>query len=544
MSNDPAFSSNLPGASLYSTFLKTLRPRLVRLLEPIPWIPVDRDDAHGGFADARHIWKFVSAAAALGLAIEEFDDEPYRLQLAQLVRSSLVRWQYSLRGDGVPLDRRHRLDPWHASTCSSVVLLLSESSEFQSDSLLTDIALHVRWLSRRPYLASWKEAAFITAMADTSLLLRDNEFADDARNRLRRFIKMQTTEGWFPENGGPDFGFLSLVIDSLSRLLHVHHWEEVTEPLDRATRWLCNFIVDSSIPGGAVCSRGTHFISPCGLESMATHSQDVARALLHVRTRIEKCSNPRTRSLSDDMVSLLAVRLALTLNRSSHQTDTTTESSTPMNVPASRPESPASGLWTKETSSYRAIVNLKQGAAFQIIWRSSASELHDSGVAVIFSDSVRVSGRWSGHTHTEAMESLVSASGPFHHPRLLIEPDRFPITLRLARWFRSLKTNQPTTPVVPALPKRLGIRYALGHFKRELTFHDDSIEIRDLVETIRPSVAIICQLPFAGEPSPFRMPTDDHSYQQPLYFDGGQKVELRRTYRRGQLIECTRTLLK
>jgi hypothetical protein len=372
---------------------------------------------------------------------------------------------------------------------ANVATLLSESSEFHTDSLLGDLARHLRWLARRPYLASWKEATFIAALADAAIITRDHWFKGEAHRRLTRLLAIQSSEGWFPEGGGPDLGLLSLGIDALVRLGTQDHTAPITDALSRACRFLDHFVDADSIPGGAVNARGTQFVSPYGLEVCAPPVSAVPE--------------------------------------------------TPYDA-----SFPSSGWKRMETRAYRALMNTRQGGALRIDWKGSPVPWQDSGVTVVFSNSVRISGRWSAHTRATCEGGVERCVGPLHHPRLLVEPDRHSFLVRCGKRIRSALFPGADSTDRPSPARLHGVRYALGHFSREVAFDDDAVRITDLVETVRPSVAILVQLPYAAVPPPFRLELSAGQWHQPLCFDGGRRVELRRTYRRGALAECVRTLLK
>lgn len=534
---------SLPMAGVYASAGDALHPALIRMLEPIPWIPIDRDDASGGFQDARHLWRHTAAATALGLRLERAGSPAERSQRLQIVRAALVRWQYALRGDGVPVDRRHRADTWHAMAAANVTTLLCESSEFHTDSLLADLARHLRWLARRPYLASWKEATFIAALADAAIITRDNWFTGEAHRRLARLLATQSSEGWFPEGGGPDLGLLSLSIDALARMRSQHGTAPVADALARACRFLDHFVEPGGIPGGAVNARGTQFLSPYGLELSAADLAPARRTLLLLRPLLERLAVDETRRYTDDLAAMLAVRLALAESCAAQRQPPQPPVETIANS-TNATDFPSSGWKKKETPAYRALINVRQGGALRIDWKESGISWQDCGVTVVFSNSVRISGRWSAHTRAAGEGRSERCAGPLHHPRLLIEPDRHSFLVRFGKWLRSALFPATGTTDRPSPAHLHGFRYALGHFSREVEFDDDAVRITDLVETVLPSVAILVQLPFAAVPPAFRLEMSATKWHQPLCFDGGCRVELRRTYRRGVLTDCTRTLLK
>jgi len=113
------------------------------------------------------------------------------------------------------------------STCAiSEVLLLLKEKIANFDNSLRCIKKAVDFLSKNvDYTACNQEAGAILAIYNCYLLTSESKYRDLAYKRLNDLSKLQKEEGWFPEYGGPDIGYLSLTIDYLAKVYEKSNWD-------------------------------------------------------------------------------------------------------------------------------------------------------------------------------------------------------------------------------------------------------------------------------------------------------------------------------
>src|SRR3989344_4929582 len=80
-----------------------------------------------------------------------------------------------------------------------------------------------------------------------------------ALEKLDRFLSAQDSEGWWPEYGGPDFGYLSLTVDYLEQILEITKDERVKGATDKAREFLYNFLHPDFTSGVEYMSRNTEY---------------------------------------------------------------------------------------------------------------------------------------------------------------------------------------------------------------------------------------------------------------------------------------------
>ena len=78
-------------------------------------------------------------------------------------------------------------------------------------------------------------------------------------------MKEQSSEGWWSEYGGPDAGYLSLMLDYLARYHALLPREDLNHALTRATHFLLHFTHPNGTFGGEYLSRNTEYLIPSGI---------------------------------------------------------------------------------------------------------------------------------------------------------------------------------------------------------------------------------------------------------------------------------------
>jgi hypothetical protein len=100
-----------------------------------------------------------------------------------------------------------------------------------------------------------------------------------------RFFSAQHAEGWFPEYGGPDIGYLSVTMDMLWDYYDATSDQRALHAIERALQYLAFFIAPDGSLGGICNSRNTDYIVPYGL-ARSGQSHPVAAAIVR---RVFRC---------------------------------------------------------------------------------------------------------------------------------------------------------------------------------------------------------------------------------------------------------------
>ncbi len=471
-------------ASVYLEQMRSRVPEWARAAGPAPWL-IDSTSAQlRSNDDVEALHRRMEAALALAIVCELDPDRPDVAVLRELVRVSLLRWQIELRSDGLPRSGALRRSPLHAVIASNVVLLLCETTGFQTTLLLRDIARHLRWLARRRPLTPWLESARICALADGAVLAGDHALRQQARAYLARLLKRQNDEGWFPECGGPDLALLSLTVDALARTHCQNEWPELEAPLERSLTFLSHFVRPDGRLGGCFNPSGVISMGMYGVEVLSGSSIDVRGLTLLAR-----------RGAGHTPQFDVSLCLAATCAR-----DGLDALRVPVLTGSCHKRFGNAGWSVFATERYFAVVNTRTGGSVHVTWHNGTVDLDDPGVTVLFPHRMLTSGNGAGGCRVEEGEGSVTVSG----------------FLRRAGCGRLRPSSQ---------------RLSHDRFRREITFGETSIRIRDEVHCRLPCQTIVCQS---------RLPSDEVSpnvpaWRVPIFVDGGRHVEVTRTYREGEL---------
>lgn len=112
-------------------------------------------------------------------------------------------------------------------------------------------------------------AAAFAALNRWHILTGEDRAREKAAGILRTLIAGQSPEGWFPEYGGADPGYLSMTVDYLADAHRLDPSWGLEEPLSRAVRFLWRFAHPDGSFGGIYGSRCTRFYDPAGIEALA-----------------------------------------------------------------------------------------------------------------------------------------------------------------------------------------------------------------------------------------------------------------------------------
>ncbi|MCH8146904.1 MAG: hypothetical protein IH987_02790 [Planctomycetes bacterium] len=513
--------------SAYTAAARIALPRLRRFLEPSHFGGNVRQIRRA--ATPETMVRRLSATLAVGMMLEHDPAAQGNELLDDCVRRSLIHWQMSLRCDGRPFHRRADSRRWHAINADLIAHLLNETSTFHNPMLLDDFGRHLRWLAAGPRYGPSVEAALVIAMATGALIVRDVKLLGIARERLATLLSAQTEGGWFPERGGADLGRLSYVIDSLARLYAHHEWQEVLSPIERAIRFLFSFVPPDGRMGGCFNSCGTEFVSPYGMEIMASRVPEAATFASSARQRCIQWTSDKFSCWSDETIALMAPRIVAASTAAAHRLPVGAAWPWMTN---SHQHFPEAGLSVHVTDAYHVVVAARRGGALHLTWRSGAPPLVDAGIVVVCAHSARTSS--SGRLRREP---IVGARRVFCESVLRRgDRDQDPVS---AKTGRETDRNSALDDGWDRTSSNKRTRWSAGRVgdlahdtcSREIRFDDETVSIRDVVRCRLPCQVVVCQLPHpaASEPTV--------TERAPIYITGGKQVTIERSYRGGELID-------
>lgn len=152
---------------------------------------------------------------------------------------------------------------------------------------LSRLAAHLD--DRREAEASNQQAAGLAALALAARLPEISPRAARISEHADRLFASQHAEGWFPEYGGPDFGYLAVTIDALVDYHDATEDPRAPAAIDRAVEFLASLVgADGRLPS-TLNSRNTDYVVPYGLVRTGARN---ARAAWLVETLFRDADDP------------------------------------------------------------------------------------------------------------------------------------------------------------------------------------------------------------------------------------------------------------
>lgn len=165
----------------------------------------------------------------------------------------------------------------------------------------TFLVRRAEWLAshRESGELSNHEALIVSCLQRAGERFEPARFEPAMRERLARLLSWQTSEGWFSEYGGADPGYLSLTIGLLADLDRRRPDLDLRRPIEKAIRFLAEFVHPDGSFGGEYASRATLNFFPHGFEIAGSWLPD---ALAVNDEALRPLAEGRGPSYSDDRI--------------------------------------------------------------------------------------------------------------------------------------------------------------------------------------------------------------------------------------------------
>jgi len=123
-------------------------------------------------------------------------------------------------------------------------------------------------------------AAAAGALEVISLITKDKRYSDRSGYFIERILSSQSSEGWYEEYGGADFGYQTHGAFYLARVWQLTGDERLLDSLKCSSDFLSKFVHPNGTLGGEYGSRNTSFYFPAAFEILAPvchHSRAIAK---------------------------------------------------------------------------------------------------------------------------------------------------------------------------------------------------------------------------------------------------------------------------
>ena len=330
------------------------------------------------------------------------------------------------------------------------------------------------WLSRKKEeRAQNQEAGAAMALYNIFLLTGKAKFKKSSEDKLNQLLNSQTEEGWFHEYGGPDIGYLSLLIDYLAKYYKKTKNQKVLKPLKRSLEFLKYFIHPDLTSGGTYGSRNTEYLIPDGFEILSAIDKNAQTISSHIIKSLKRNKIVGTKFL-DDRYLIYNGYAYLQAENNYYKN----KKYNPMFRESFRKDFSRAGILVHSHKEIYFIMNYKKGGAHKhfkknkLVSEDSGIEAKYSGTA-LFADTTEKITKMDdmivleGHFRTLPNQTL----SPMKNILLRIFQSTLGINETVSRLFKEKMRNRLIT-------KRKKTKF---HFKREVVFEKNKIKINDSV---------------------------------------------------------------
>jgi len=262
-------------------------------------------------------------------------------------------------------------------TISEVLLILGkEISSYES--IIESLEKAGDWLIKNDdFTACNQEAGAVAGLYNIYLITSKEKYMSSARKKLERLAQKQDKEGWFPEYGGPDIGYLSLAIDYLCKYYKRSKDEKAKEIVDRALNFIVYFSHPDGTFGGEYGSRNTKYIIPSGIEYSSSWNESARRIAYSLRRSLTEMKTIGPYSLDDRYLSYIGYTYI-----QAHIDLYSGELEEPVyNCNFSR-FLPDSGIFVFSNESFYLVSNLRKGGIFKLSFKGKKTSVLDSGIVL------------------------------------------------------------------------------------------------------------------------------------------------------------------
>ncbi len=379
-----------------------------------------------------------------------------------------------------------------------------------------------RFLLRHDTEVSNQESGAAAALYNIYMLTGEKRFRAGAEDKVKFLKSIQSKEGWLPEYGGPDPGYLTVSLDFLGKYYKESRSKNALSLAIKSLEFLKYMINPDGSLGGSVGSRNTEFFLPHGIEIISGNpdAKIIAdRLAKDIKTRL----NP---SMMDD-------RYAFVYNQSYLQAFLEYRQRLPVFQSLEHVKTfPDSGIHVYDKK-YRFIVNMRKGGVFKVFSKGRCI-YEDSGLVGVSKGKIMVT-QWNNSSDYSIGERKIIVKGTFKklYSRQTLTPGR---NIMLRTFLTTLGRFDAAAPTLKGFLRKKMILHAKDtkiRFTRTFELFDDKVEVTDRFE--KPGNIKFCELRIPTWLSAAYVPTSSfYSTTEIHASDGNNYAE---SFNEGKLIK-------
>lgn len=477
--------------SIYSDFILKNAPRVITQVDRDPHSPTYGDcDRNHWHLKIRDFSSIVLQQTGLTMALlydTEFEGNLYyqNKNLKDWAIATLRYWAKVQLRDGSQNEyypHEHGFPPTAFSlfsVCETYKLLG-----------LDDAALREKIAKSAAYMAGNiepnaynQEMASITALYSAYTVLKDEGIRSACQSKLKRFLSHQTADGWFPEYGGADIGYMSVTLDMLGEYYSLSGDETVRPALDGMVNFLQHFVHPDGTVGGEYASRNTTYFQPNGLEVALQAGNPAAAAMKQALYQDTARYNYFMDSLDDRYLSHYVLHSFL---RALRKEQAAQEEVKPTLLPCEtehRKFFSHSGLLTLNNGAYYAVAGLQKGGVLKV-YAGQRELLDDCGYRVYHGKGVAAATNWQDPSYKiAANENTATVSGRFNKIKIQVSKPILLTGLRVVSFLVGKRIINFLKKKIILVDKHVDVS-----FERSIAFGETEVRIHDTLQSKDPVV--------------------------------------------------------
>lgn len=324
-----------------------------------------------------------------------------------------------------------------------------------------------------------QEIASITGLYSAYTVLGEDWIMEALEKKLAIVLDRQDQEGWFPEYGGADIGYLSVAFDMLAEYYWMSRDERVREPLERVVSFLRYFVHPDGTAGGEYASRNTTYFLPNGLEVMACLGNGDAEEMLKKLYTDAGRDNFFMDAVDDRYLSHYVLHSFLrALEKRQDRAGTRTVVTSEM-LP--QKAFPNCGLAVFRRGGFSGVLGLRKGGVLKL-YLNGREVLVDCGYRAILAGGSVAATNWQDPSYQcEYGQDRFTVSGRFNKVSLKVSTPFLHIGLRGAALLAGNRLIGPLKKKIILVDKHCEIR-----FSRTVTLSEDQVQIVDRIDAPEP----------------------------------------------------------
>ena len=320
-----------------------------------------------------------------------------------------------------------------------------------------------------------QEIASIAGLYSLYTITKEKWVLDGLNVKLERVMSLQSSEGWFPEYGGADLGYLSVALDMLSEYFYMSNDARVKEPLNNVIEFIQYFVHPDATVGGEYGSRNTTYFLPNGLEVMAEAGNKAANAIKNKLYGNTSDYNYFMDSVDDRYFSHYLMHSFL--RAMEKESKFSGETSNIVQLPYEYNHEKyfeESGLVTVRNNNFYAVVSLRKGGLIKV-FKNDEEVFIDCGYRVDYGKGSVAATNWLDPSYkVNCKNKSCSVSGNFNKIGLKVSTPILHIGLRVVAFILGNKIISLLKKKIIFVDKHCDIL-----FSREIKLEEDEIIIHD-----------------------------------------------------------------